>query len=781
MVELAKTHISISDESSAGASSNVIIPLYVFATEQDKLDESGKIAEGTIKSNAKKLSIVTSRKNVIEQYGIPSFTVVDGTVQQADELNEVGLFGLYDGMGSAAVGYALRADIDLKQLKPTKNEPTSNAKAGTVWLDTFNSRFGFFVSDDNSSSAKRWREIEFGLNDIEIAGEGQNAPTDDKAKAGKYCIFVKNNKFTFYEGKETTQGDLLVKKWVEIKTTDDADWKEMHTDAELHIASSKTFPTGNQGSIWIKTDKGTNGMNLALKSFSGTKQTWVDLEYNVVSDLGNTTTPIAVVYEDDKVASFEFKKYDIEKQEIQQLTVEITADEPRENAIEGTLWYDDSYMSETEFASKYVIKCNDGQNWEGYEKAIYVRSSDPIEDGEADIDGILWIDTDGDEYPCIYRRENSEWVLIDNSDQSTPDGIVFGNKEIDAQSYPKGILLYDMDLTSRVVKKADGKGEWSCESGCEENGMGLFGAKAQRKVIVRALAEAINSNDDIKTLEYDFMYACCPGYPELDDELIRLNNAKKDIFMIVSDTPKRLAPKGVNIQNWGTDANNAPSHGEDGRKLKNAYVTRQYPPMGLTSNVDGYEVAVPSSIAAMRNLLSLSRGQIPAGTQTGQVVNLASVGYITDEDEYSSVSVNDGLGESIVNQSINPIMSRRNTGLLFWGEATENPNVDSILAREHGIITLIRLKRELEAIVQPFFFRINNESTRNEFNYALNACLTSFVSTGEIYDFAVVTDKSVNTNERINRNELWADIAISITRGIEQIYLPIRIVATGSL
>ena len=126
-------------------------------------------------------------------------------------------------------------------------------------------------------------------------------------------------------------------------------------------------------------------------------------------------------------------------------------------------------------------------------------------------------------------------------------------------------------------------------------------------------------------------------------------------------------------------------------------------------------------------------------------------------------------------------MPRRNSGLLFWGEWTENPIQTSSLADEHGIITILRLKRDLETSVQPFFFKINNEALRSDFHKVLQNVLDIYIGTGEIYDYTLVTDSSVNTAARIGRKELWASIAIEIAKGVEQIYLPIRVVATGTL
>ena len=176
-------------------------------------------------------------------------------------------------------------------------------------------------------------------------------------------------------------------------------------------------------------------------------------------------------------------------------------------------------------------------------------------------------------------------------------------------------------------------------------------------MVVKALNGAVNSCEELRSVNYDFFYACCPGYPEVDASLNNLNADKKEIFYVVSDTPKTLQPSVRAITDWGSDSS----------RSRSAYSTRQYPSMGMMSNVDGTSVAVPSSIIKMNNLLNLPEGQICAGVQFGVVSNVNSVGYISGEGEYTAVSLNDGLGEAVVAQSMNPIMQRRNTGLLFRG------------------------------------------------------------------------------------------------------------------
>jgi phage tail sheath protein FI len=49
-----------------------------------------------------------------------------------------------------------------------------------------------------------------------------------------------------------------------------------------------------------------------------------------------------------------------------------------------------------------------------------------------------------------------------------------------------------------------------------------------------------------------------------------------------------------------------------------------------------------------------------------------------------------------------------------------------------------------------------------------------------LYDFATICDESNNTPDRIERNELWIDVAIKPVKAAEFIYIPIRIVSTGA-
>ena len=1051
MSELAKTHIDIIDESSYGAGASPIVPLYIFATEQDKVidDETGEIAPGTSKSAANELLLMSSRKDVTDTFGVPSFTTIDGKVQQGDELNEVGLYGLYDALGSASLAYALRADIDLKQLKAERGEPTSKVANQTVWFDTASTSYGLFRANGNVRPALAWDKIEAVLLPSENELDENKKPLATYGSDGDVAVVTLGNKQVAYENIAQEWFEMGSEEWV-LKYPSSAKGSSTgtyHTGSKINVQGVEVILTGIataskvadavkdintalqnagvtsvvayeengallikntetllvlaeadskaalqtlgfkmdgvnaivdsvslvhkthsqvpygtvKGSIWVKTTEPNNGAKYIMKQYNSTNNSWVsstvpvygsfieaekDLgqglnaksiivkydydnramtkmaqygaqELNIVqSTVANPTIPVGDKFIIKTVVNGSVREYTVAASnitlqflvrsiaalKIPNITVDVTSEgylriisntgntielknvnngsllsvlgfeegeytkwvepeyiaspvEPSNPAKEGTLWFNDDL--------KVDIMVNDGNEWRGYKNVypcaeIMVTSAQPYEheDGSALVDYDLWINSASENYPEIYRYMNESWELVDNADQTTPLGVVFADArenagpsyawEVEAvdgsvevfesthnpystkladlmlsdyvdpncpnpQTYAADILLFNTLYSTNNVKvmvneyknarKELGEtfkvGEskafatpgteinpkttrWATASGNAADGSGLFGRKAQRTMVVKALAEAVKSNDDIRSQEYDFFFACCPGYPELDDELISLNTDKKEMFYIVSDTPKKLAPKPVDVIEWATNKNNASAHGEDGRVIRNAYVTRQYPSMGLTSNVDGTDVAVPTSVAKMKNLLVLPRGMFAAGTQYGQVKNLASVGYITEENEYAPVVVKDGLGEVIVAQSMNPIMPQRNTGLLFWGENTEN-NYSSSLSDEHAILTLLRLKRELDAACLPFFFQPNTEALRKDFDATLRSILNDYVSRDELYDYVLVTDRSVNTNERIERKELWAEIAIEIVKGVEQIYIPIRIVKTGSL
>ena len=62
----------------------------------------------------------------------------------------------------------------------------------------------------------------------------------------------------------------------------------------------------------------------------------------------------------------------------------------------------------------------------------------------------------------------------------------------------------------------------------------------------------------------------------------------------------------------------------------------------------------------------------------------------------------------------------------------------------------------------------------------VDAFLSDIVVKRGLYDFASLSDDTNNTPDRIDRNELYIDVAIKPVRAAEFIFIPIRIVSTAT-
>jgi phage tail sheath protein FI len=91
------------------------------------------------------------------------------------------------------------------------------------------------------------------------------------------------------------------------------------------------------------------------------------------------------------------------------------------------------------------------------------------------------------------------------------------------------------------------------------------------------------------------------------------------------------------------------------------------------------------------------------------------------------------------------------------------------------------LRGRLEEIGKQFLFEPNDELTRNEISNVIDSLMIDLVAKRALYDYLVVCDQSNNTPARIDRNELWVDIAIEPVKAVEFIYIPLRIKNTGEI
>lgn len=507
------------------------------------------------------------------------------------------------------------------------------------------------------------------------------------------------------------------------------------------------------------------------------------------------------------------------------LTYSASVGEPRDVPVDGTLWYN-SLVDEVD------IMVHNGSVWEGYQN-VYATTSpagpivsatepDPAtgqSDGTALVTGDLWIDTsDLENYPVIkrYNAGTSTWETIDNTDQTSENGVLFadaryrdGDAATDSSAitdllvssfvdddapdpalYPEGMLLFNLRRSGYNVKRyvvdhlpvtATFRNSWVSEVSVDSTGKPYMGRKAQRRVVVQAMQSALNASLEARQEQNDFSIIAAPGYPELLDEMVTLNTDRKGTAFVLVDPPFRLAPTGTALQNWATNANNAPTNGEEGLATLNEYSAVYYP-NAYTSNLAGEDVMVPASHIMLRTIALNDQVAYPwfapAGLRRGVVNNATSVGYLSTEGEFVPSPLGQGVRDVMYSNRMNPIMIQPTGGIVVWGQKTLNIQ-SSALDRVNVARLIVYIRRQLAELVKPYFFEPNDTLTRNEVKQAVETFFNELVGLRALYDFLVVCDTSNNTPERIDRNELWIDIAIKPVKAVEFIYIPIRIKNTG--
>jgi hypothetical protein len=535
------------------------------------------------------------------------------------------------------------------------------------------------------------------------------------------------------------------------------------------------------------------------------------------------------------------------------LTYTYSATAPYSDPRDGTLWYySDPLVAD--------IMINDGAGWKGYRNVAndargadltatdpngpIFSASQPLtqSDGTSQlVAGDLWISTsDADlaNYPVIYRYTTTNggggavnnWVLIDNADDVSADGIVFadarwsatGNVDVITgslptisslitsnykdpdcpayQLYARGTLLFNTRRSGYNVKRFESEGftsaqlatvtgtetaTWFTQSGVDPTtAVPYFGSKAQRSTVVEALKSAIASSTALREEQTQFNLICCPGYPELIQDMITLNNDRTNTAFIIGDSPIDLPSDSTTLNAWANNTNLAVDNGEEGLVSNSEYLGVYYP-SGLATNLDGESVVVPPSHMMLRTIIRSDAVSYPwfapAGVRRGLIDNVTAIGYVdtSDNNTFKSIGVTVGLRDVLYRDRVNPITILPGVGLVAYGQKTRAAQA-SAMDRINVARLVVYLRTVLARIASPFIFEPNDTITRSQVASAFNAVFNDLVAKRAIYDYLVVCDETNNTPIRIDNNELWIDIAIQPVKAIEFIYIPVRLQNTGA-
>jgi phage tail sheath protein FI len=128
---------------------------------------------------------------------------------------------------------------------------------------------------------------------------------------------------------------------------------------------------------------------------------------------------------------------------------------------------------------------------------------------------------------------------------------------------------------------------------------------------------------------------------------------------------------------------------------------------------------------------------------------------------------------------INPLAYFTGVGLLNYGNKTSYGS-NSALDRINVARLVCYIRYQLQIAARPFVFEPNDALTRSQVTSVVQSLFIDLVAKRGLYDYLVVCDTSNNTPSRIDRNELWIDVAISPVKAAEFIYIPVRIANTGT-
>jgi hypothetical protein len=370
------------------------------------------------------------------------------------------------------------------------------------------------------------------------------------------------------------------------------------------------------------------------------------------------------------------------------------------------------------------------------------------------------------------------------------------NLDPDAPSYalyPRGTLLFNTRRSGMNVKQfmanyftvssnVPYSDTWVTLSGNNELGVAYQGSAAQRNVVVKSLISALENSYQIQDEFYNFNLMSCPGYPEVLPALVTIDEARGETAFIVSDSPLTLQANANALNTWANNLNQSTTDDVNGLVTFYDYAATYYP-SGLTTDLTGNNIVVPSSFMALPTIIQSDAVSYPwfapAGARRGLVTNVSSIGYVDEQTgNFITNSISKALRDVLYPAYVNPISNFQAGGIQIYGQKTRSGQ-DTELSRINVARLVIYLRGALNQIGGQYVFEQNDSITRQGIAYQIGEFLKSIQALRGITDYAVVCDLSNNSPATIDANELFVDVAVAPTTVAEYIYIPITLVGQG--
>jgi hypothetical protein len=310
---------------------------------------------------------------------------------------------------------------------------------------------------------------------------------------------------------------------------------------------------------------------------------------------------------------------------------------------------------------------------------------------------------------------------------------------------------------------------------------------ARRVAITTALQAQINAGSEagkqLRSETFDYNLILCPGYHETVDEMVALSVDIQEEALVIADTPVDRTPDGISNPGTGWAATTS--------RQRSPHVAYYYP-WGLASNLNGKDVCVAPSGIALRTYTFSDNASFlwfaPAGLRRGLITGVANLGYVSGQlggpTTFVPLALNLGQRDALYDSNnaagnINPLVFFPGNGFVVWGQKTSAPAA-SAMDRVNVSRLIKYIKRQLRRNTLSFVFEPNDQLTRDNLKALVDNFLGDLIVKRGLYDFATVCDESNNTPDRIDRNEMYIDVALKPVKAAEFIYIPIRILSTGA-
>jgi len=262
---------------------------------------------------------------------------------------------------------------------------------------------------------------------------------------------------------------------------------------------------------------------------------------------------------------------------------------------------------------------------------------------------------------------------------------------------------------------------------------------------------------------------CVPGISStaVIAAMLTLCEGRADCMAII-DPPYGLRPQEVTDWHNGSGSGNTTA-------FNSSYGALYWDWLLIYDAYNAQEVYVPPSgylagVYALNDFVS-EPWYAPAGLNRGRILSAIGLRYSPNLGE-RNLLYGDG-------NAINPIVNFVQDGITVWGQRTlqrEATALDRVNVRR----LMLYLRKVAANFSRYFVFEPDDPATWRRVRFTFESLLADVQSRRGVRDYKVICDETINTQARVDRNELWVRILVRPTKAAEFIVVEFVIMPQGA-